>query len=238
MKKILTPFFLFSLYTITVMAQEQATIEGSGNIITKDISVQPFEAIRAKGLYELILLQAAKESVQIEADDNLQYLFSVSNDGSTLIIDMPKLKDQNINFKNEKARLKVYVTFKKIKSLDIGVIGKVHSATPLKFDVLEIDSKNVGNINLQLSANKLTVSNKGVSNITLSGNATDAVVTNSGVGQFNSEDLVVQTMNINNSGVGHANVNVTKDLTIKESFLGRVSNKGNAKKHKMDGVVI
>jgi hypothetical protein len=31
-------------------------------------------------------------------------------------------------------------------------------------------------------------------------------------------------------------VNVQKDLTIKQSFLGKVSNKGNAKKHEMDGV--
>jgi hypothetical protein len=45
-------------------------------------------------------------------------------------------------------------------------------------------------------------------------------------------------MDIDNSGVGSANVNVQKDLKIKESFLGKVSNKGNAKQHKMDGVAI
>ena len=225
---------------MTVMAQERVNIEPSGNIITKDISVQPFDAIKASGLYELVLSQGDKESVKIEADDNLQFLFSISNNGSTLVVDMPKLKDQDIHYKNKKddqsLKLKVYVTFKKLKSIDVGVVGNVRSATPMKFDALEIESKNVGNVNLELTADKLNVKNKGVGNLTLSGKATDAIIANSGVGQFDGEDLVVQTMDIENSGVGSANVNVEKDLKIKDTFLGKVSNKGNAKTHKMEGV--
>jgi hypothetical protein len=241
MKKIISfTFLLFS--SAIILAQKGETIVPSGNIITKDVTVKPFDAIDAKGLYELILTQGDKESVKIEADDNLQELFSVSNDGNTLVIDMPKLRDKNINFNDKKEdhelHLKVYVTFKKIKSLDVGVIGSVHSTVPLKFEEFEIDSKNVGNVELQLTANKLTISNKGVGNITLTGTATDAIVDNKGVGKFDGEDLIVQTMDIDNSGVGSANVNVQKDLKIKESFLGKVSNKGNAKQHKMDGVAI
>jgi len=241
MKKIISfTFLLFS--SAIILAQKGETIVPSGNIITKDVTVKPFDAIDAKGLYELILTQGDKESVKIEADDNLQELFSVSNDDNTLVIDMPKLRDKNINFNDKKEdhelHLKVYVTFKKIKSLDVGVIGSVRSAVPLKFEEFEIDSKNVGNVELQLTANKLTISNKGVGNITLTGTATDAIVDNKGVGKFDGEDLIVQTMDIDNSGVGSANVNVQKDLKIKESFLGKVSNKGNAKQHKMDGVAI
>lgn len=223
----------------TVMSQERAGIEPSGNIITKEVTVQPFDAIRANGLYELVLSQGDKESVKIEADDNLQSYFSVSNSGSTLVVDMPKLKDQNVHFKNkndESLKLKVYVTFKKLKSIDVGVVGNVRSATPLKFDALNIESKNVGNVKLQLSANKLNVENKGVGNLTLSGTATNATITNAGVGQFDGGDLVVQTMDIENSGVGGANVNVERDLKIKDTFLGKVRNKGNAKTHSMEGV--
>src|SRR5262249_47549494 len=132
--------------------------------------------------------------------------------------------------------LKVYVTFRNLKSLDVAVIGNVRGETIVKSDALAIESKNVGNIELKLSTQQLTVSNKGVGNMNLSGSAGNAEIRNGGVGQFEGEDLVVQTMNIDNSGVGHANVNVVKDLTIKQSFLGKVNNKGNAKTHKMDGV--
>src|SRR5215831_4458826 len=128
MKRIMSSaFLLFSM--ATAIAQKGETIVPSGNVITKDVNVKPFDAIEAKGLYELILTQGDKESVKIEADDNLQDLFAVSNDNNTLVIDMPKLKDKNINFDDKKdhhdLRLKVYVTFTKLNSLDVGVIGSV-----------------------------------------------------------------------------------------------------------------
>src|SRR5215831_10700780 len=137
MKRIMSSaFLLFSM--ATAIAQKGETIVPSGNVITKDVNVKPFDAIEAKGLYELILSQGDKESVKIEADDNLQDLFQVSNDGNTLVIDMPKLNDSNVNFSDkdddQDLQLKVYVTFKKINSLDVGVIGNVRSQTPLTSD--------------------------------------------------------------------------------------------------------
>jgi hypothetical protein len=233
---------LFLFCSFLVVAQKQGTIEPSGNIITRDVTTNSFNSIKADGLYELVLTQGDKESVKIEADDNLQNLFKVSNDGSTLVIDMPELKNSNINFNDEnhehKLNLKVYVTFKQLNAIDVGIIGTVRCTTPLKADAFKIDSKNVGNIELQLTADKLTINNKGVGNITLTGSANNAIITNAGVGKFNGEDLIVQTMDINNSGVGNADVHVEKDLKVKESFLGKVTNSGNAKEHKMDGVEI
>ena len=241
MKRIMSSL-LFVFCSFLVVAQKQGTIEPSGNIITRDVTINSFNSIKADGLYELVLTQGDKESVKIEADDNLQNLFKVSNDGSTLVIDMPELKNSNINFNDEnhehKLNLKVYVTFKQLNAIDVGIIGTIRCTTPLKADAFKIDSKNVGNIELQLTADKLTINNKGVGNITLTGSANNAIITNAGVGKFNGEDLIVQTMDINNSGVGNADVHVEKDLKVKESFLGKVTNSGNAKEHKMDGVEI
>ena len=234
------PVLLMAACSVTVIAQNKKTIEPSGKIITKEISVQPFDAITAKGLYELIISQGTTESVKIEADDNLMDLFSVKNNGNKLEIDMPRLKDKNIDFKDgtesKSLKLKVYVTFKKLKSLDVAVIGNVRSETTLKTDAFRLDSKNIGNVVLKLTANKLTVENKGVGNLTLSGTANNADVKNKGVGEFEGGNLIVQTMNIDNTGVGNANVNVAKDLAIKETFLGKVSNRGAAKTHRMDGI--
>jgi hypothetical protein len=63
-------------------------------------------------------------------------------------------------------------------------------------------------------------------------------VKNAGVGEFDGEELIVQTMEIDNSGIGSADVNVDKNLKIKQSFLGKVRNKGNAKSNNGEGVVI
>jgi hypothetical protein len=45
-------------------------------------------------------------------------------------------------------------------------------------------------------------------------------------------------MDIDNNGVGSATVNAEKELKVKDSFLGKVRNKGNATVRKMNKVVI
>ncbi len=240
MKKIFPLFLLLFVCSVAAMAQKEV-LKPSGNIITRDVSIKAFDAIKANGLYELILTQGDKESVKVETDDNFQSLIVVSNDGNTLVIDEPRLRDHSFNFTNgdgereKKQHFKVYVTFKHIKNLDLQTIGNTRSEGSLTFDALEINDQSVGNIQLTLSAAKLTITNKGVGSITLNGHADNAVIINSGVGAFKGEDMVVQTMDIKNSGVGHASVNVVKDLRVKDSFLGKVNNVGAAKTHKMDG---
>jgi len=46
-------------------------IEGSGNVITKDIAIKSFDELDASGIFNLQLSQGDKETVRIEADDNL-----------------------------------------------------------------------------------------------------------------------------------------------------------------------
>jgi hypothetical protein len=142
MKKITVLSLIAFCITLTAAAQEKEKIEPSGNIITKTVDVTSFDALKADGIYEMILTQGDKESVRIEADDNMQYLFSVKNEGNKLVISMPKLEDQEINIsddhKHKSLRWKVYVNFKSLKSLDLSVIGNVRGETSMKSDAFEV----------------------------------------------------------------------------------------------------
>jgi hypothetical protein len=217
----------------TIAQQKQETIEGNGKIVTRDVAVTSFDALKASGIYELKLSQGSKETVKIEADENLQDLFEVRNEGNKLIIDMKKLEHKNLKSKN---KMKVYVTFKKIKELELSTVGNVGSETQLAFDDLDLKNKSVGNVDLDLTANKIDLKNSSVGNVKLSGKAQNAVVKNSGVGSLEAGTFMVQTMNIENTGVGGAEVNAEKDLKVKDSFLGKVKNKGTAPVRKMNKV--
>ena len=235
MKKIL---FLLALALVLSSANAQSdkeVIEGNGKLITKEVAVKSFDELKANGVYELLLTQGDKESVKIEADENLQQYFTVSNEGSKLIINTEKLK--NVNLRG-KGKMKVYVSFKKLTSMDIGTVGSVHSENELAFDNLEIKNRSVGNVSLKLTANKLDIENKSVGNVELSGKAETVTVKNGGVGSLHASDFVVQTMDIENSGVGNAAVNAQKSIKVKDSFLGKVSNKGAAPVRKMNKVAI
>jgi hypothetical protein len=239
MKRILLVTFAALLLTSFSHAQKdkndnnKETIEGNGKMVTRDVSVSSFSALQASGVYELKLSQGSKESVKIEADENLQEYFNVHNDGSKLVIDMEKLKNKNL--KNT-GKMKVYVTFKNLKELDLKTVGDVSSEQELSFEDLDLNTKNVGDITLNLTAKKIDVDIKSVGDVKLSGKATDAIVKNKGVGSFKAGNFVVQTMNIENQGVGNAEVNAQKDLKVKDTFLGKVTNKGNATMRKMNKV--
>jgi hypothetical protein len=224
-----------ALFT-TAQAQDndkKETIEGNGNIVTKEIPVSSFDALKASGVYELKLSQGDKESVRVEADENLQAYFTIRNEGSKLVIDMDKIKNKNFN---PKSHLKVYITFKKLKEIELNTVGNVASQEKLSFDNLDLNTHGVGNVDLNMSVSKLDMENTGVGDVKLSGKGTDVVVKNKGVGSLHAGDFVVQTMNIENTGVGSATVNAEKDLKVKDSFLGKVKNRGNANVRKMNKV--
>ena len=216
-------------------SNHRETIEGNGKVITRNVPVKSFNELEASGVYELRLTQGEKEEVKIEADENLQELFTVANEGSRLVIDTKKLKDKNLK---GKVKMKVYVTFKKLKSMDLGTVGSVNSENQLAFDNLEFNNSSVGNVNLKLNANKINLSNKSVGNVELTGKAQEAVFKNNGVGNLQASEFVVQTMDIDNSGIGNAAVNAQKTLKVKDSFLGKVSNKGASAVRKMNKVSI
>jgi hypothetical protein len=236
MRKIFLLLTLWSFVSLSLLAQDgkdKQTIEGSGNIITKEVNVSSFDQLEVSGVFSLMLVQGNKEEVKIEADDNLQSLFEVKNEGSKLTIGMKK----DVNLKG-KLKMKVYVTFTKLKSMELKTVGNVISEASMSFDDLGIQNKSVGNVDLKLTTQKLSIQNKSVGNVTLSGKADNVTISNKGVGSIQAANFVVQKMDIDNSGVGSAEVNAEKELKVKDSFLGKVTNKGAASARRINKVVI
>jgi hypothetical protein len=238
MTKLFSAIFFVTAFASTVLAQEKTkkTLEDNGNLVTRDIPIQSFNELKASGIYELKLSQGNKESVKIEADENLQELFIVRNDGARLIIETKKMED-NVNIKS-KNKMRVYVTFKNLKDLELSTIGTVQSDEQLSFNDLQFKNKGVGSVNLSLTANRLHLENKSVGEVTLTGKAESTVLKNNGVGSVNAGNFVVQTMDIDNSGIGNVEVNAAKQLKVKDNWLGKVNNKGAAPVRKSNKVVI
>ncbi len=228
---ILTSAALFICLSAPAFSQKDkdnngSKIIGSGNVVTKDVTVQPFDQLEASGVFNVSLTQGDKETVKIEAEDNLQNLFNIKNDGDKLIVEMKK--DSHFD---SKKKMTVYITFKNLKSLDLKMVGNVASEGNLNFGDLSLDNKSVGSVDLALNAQKLNIKNKSVGNLKLSGKAENAVIRSNSVGSIKAADLVVQTMDIDNDGVGSAEVNAAKELKVKDSFLGKVKNvSDNAKR--------
>lgn len=227
---------MFLLVTIGFSQKEKDTepkIEGSGNVVTRDIAIQPFDQLEASGIFNVVLTQGNKESLKIEAEDNLQPLFEIKNEGTKLVVEMKKDPHFNSNKK-----MTIYITFKNLKSMDLKMVGNVSSEGNLNFHDLALANKSVGSVDLALNAQKLDIENKSVGNLRLSGKAENATIRSNSVGAIKASDLLVQTMDIDNDGVGSAEVNAVKELKVKDSFLGKVRNAGSATAKRINKVVI
>jgi len=226
MRKLLAFLSLALICSGTLRAQSE-TIEGNGKIVSADVPVKAFETLKASGVFQLRLVQGSTESVKVEADENLQALIHVRNEGNQLVIDMGK-KKKNYNLKRHN-HMVVYVTFRQLKSLELSMLGNVSGEGELSFDKLQIRNKSVGNVSLKLNASRIELDNESVGNVSLSGRATTALFRNEGVGNLKAGDLKAQTVSVINEGVGNAEVHADKDLQVKDSFLGKVRNRGAAK---------
>jgi len=118
------------------------------------------------------------------------------------------------------------------------MVGNVSSEGNLNFGDLSLANKSVGSVDLALNAQRLDIKNKSVGNLKLSGKANNAVIRSNSVGAIKASDLLVQTMDIDNDGVGSAEVNAVKELKVKDSFLGKVKNAGSATAKRINKVVI
>ena len=219
-------FFVLAAFTalcFSTTAQKNERIEGSGNVITKDYTIKSFDNLTAHGVYNLHLSQGDKESLKIEAEDNLMDLFMVENEGSSLKIGMKK--DVDIH---SKKKMNVYLTFKNLKSMNLSMVGGTSSEEQLKFSDLKFKNQSVGSVNLDMALQTLNLENESVGTLRLRGSAENAVIRSNSVGSVQAADFVVQKMDIDNNGVGSATVNAEKELKVSDSFLGKVSNKGNA----------
>ena len=228
-------FLLFTLViaAFTIQAQKNERIEASGNVISKEFPIKSFDELNASGVFSLQLSQGDKEAVKIEADDNLMDLFIVENEGSKLEIRMKK--DVDIH---GKTKMKVYVTFKTLKTMNLSMVGSTSSDEKLKFADLKMKNQSVGSVSLDMTLQSLDLHNESVGSIKLTGSADNAIIKSNSVGSVQAGDFVVQKMDIDNSGVGSATVNAEKELKVSDSFLGKVSNKGNATVKRKNKVVI
>ena len=228
MRKIFLFVFAMASLAITSTAQKndwdkEERIKGSGNVITKEIPVKSFDDLTAYGVYHLYLSQGDKETVRIEADDNLIELFIVENKGSALEISMKK----NVSIDTKK-KMSVYVTFKTLKKMHLSMVGGTSSEEQLKFSDLNLTNQSVGTVDLNMTMQNFNLENGSVGTLKLKGSADNAVIKSNSVGSIQAGDFVVQKMEIDNNGVGSATVNAEKELKMSDSFLGKVNNKGSA----------
>ena len=193
---------------------------GDGNVLKETRKVSSFNTIEVSGAFDIIIKQGASEEVTVETDQNILPLVRTDVSGNTLKIETRKPVHHT-------TMLKVYVTVKDLKMIDISGAVNVQSDGRLTVPELSIDGSGASDAKLDIAVQKLKLDCSGASKLKFTGTAGDVNMELSGASDIFGYDLAAENYDIEISGAGNAQINVSKKLHAEISGAGSVKYKGS-----------
>jgi hypothetical protein len=202
-------------------------VRGSGKVVAESRTVTPFQGVLLKSGVHVVVRQAAKEAVEVRADDNLiGYIETtvVDRDGvPTLAIGAKK--GASFTTRN---RIVVTVDVASLKVLTLAGSGDVE-ADGLKTAELKLKVHGAGDVNLrQLSADALSIAVEGSGDVRASGRAAKLGVSIVGSGDVTCRDLQSDEVSVSIAGSGDARVHANRTLSVNIAGSGDVDYTGEA----------
>lgn len=208
--------------TACVNGQIRRTVHGNHNVVKQERQAGRFTGIKVSTGIDVYLKQGDKESISVEADENLLEYIKTEINGDVLNI----YSDANIR----EARMEnVYVTIKDIKSLRTSSAGDIIGETHMTTDDLELSASSAGDIKLEVTAKSIRVDISSSGNVTLDGTAERLDAELSSAGDLNAFELSVKEADVSVSSAGDADINVSDKLTARASSAGDINYTGDPK---------
>jgi hypothetical protein len=221
LKVLMIAFICFGI-TSCIDAQMRKTVIGEGDIVKKERIATSFDGVRVSTGIDVFLKQGDKESITVEADENLhEYILTEVRDGVLNVY-----TEANIR---EAKRKRVYVTIKEVKSLKTSSAGDIIGETPVTGTDIEISASSAGNIRLEVYAKRIEVNISSSGDVSLSGEADRLNADLSSAGDLEAYSLKVKEADVSASSAGDARVNVSEKITARASSAGDITYQGDPK---------
>lgn len=205
-------------------------IKGNGNVVKQDRQIGSFSGLDVGGAFKVFLTQGEKESIVVEADENLLDIITTEVRGNTLMIKTTE------DIRDSEA-LNIYLTFKDMEEIEVSGACHLLGENKMKFENLELDCSGASDVELKLGASDLNMDCSGASQVELYGSAKSVDLDLSGASHFDGYDLEADIYNVDVSGAAHAKVYVNKELSAEVSGAASLKYKGEPviKEHDVSG---
>lgn len=198
-------FSFFILLIITLPSEAQTRVN-------KNIS--GFEGIHVSSGIDLYLSQTGKESVEIEADEDILDEVIVEMENDILII---KIERDFLDWFTNSGPIKAFVSFKELQEIHISGGSDLEGQGALKFDKLEMSSSGGSDIKISLTASELHISSSGGSDAVLAGYAAYFEGSASGGSDIKAKELDTDVANVSSSGGSDVLISVNRKLVANAS---------------------
>ena len=225
-----TAFALFAVLVSGGLLWLGGIGRGSGRVVTETRDVRGFDRIALDGAGTLIVRQGARESLTIEAEDNIIGRLDTDVRGGRLALGF----DQGncSSSVSRPTRPIVYtVTVTDLSALELAGSGAIEAAD-LTTDRLRVDVDGSGNVRLgNLAARELTLSIAGSGGVEASGTVDAQAASLSGSGDYRAAALRSKHARVTVEGSGDAAVRASDTLDVRISGSGAVEYAGSPQAH-------
>lgn len=216
-------FLAIPLFLLCLSCEDRHSFR-SGNEIIEKKALTGVTRLQLEGTFNLIISQSEEESIQLEGDEAMISKLLISQEGDLLQLELDEdVADDFFDDKN----LKIHIRIKELKALNYDGVGNIKTNGTFQVRDLQLIGTGVGNLELDLDAQKIDADFDMVGNIKLQGKANQAIFENNGIGNLDASKLIVQNMEIKSSGIGKVEVHCVGDLSLEVDGIGNVSYSGN-----------
>lgn len=229
------------------------TVDGNGNVITKEISISDYNEISAAGVWEFVYEQSdAAPYLKITIDENLFPLLQAEVDGKELKIGPKRVNGNRLTgntYNLNPTAFKVVTNSREIKELNVASSGNFIIAGPIDINKLEVNMAGSGKVLIEkrVKGNKLEINMAGSGDviasdvdlssaecsmagsgfIQLGGKADRAEYNQAGSGGIKAFDCFVTKAECNISGSGTVQANAREHIEANIVGSGKVYYKGD-----------
>ncbi len=214
---------LFILAGFVLNAQ---STKGNKNVVKEERAIGSFTGIEVGGAFNVYLTQEDKNSVFIEADENLmEQITTEVNDGI--------LEIGSRNIRNA-TKLNIYISTPTLNSLEISGAATVKSENTLQSDTFSITASGASHADLTLSATELEIEASGASHLNLTGFADSQSIEASGASEVDASRLETKITSAEASGAANVSIYATEQIDRETSGAGSIKVIGQAKSSNSD----
>jgi hypothetical protein len=198
------------------------TIRGTGDITSETREVSDFSAVNLAGIGNVVVDYGERESLRIEAEDNLLPYLETEVEGDTLSIGIREgvnvIPTQGIFY---------YLTVRDLDEVQVSGLGNI-DVPRLEGTTVALKISGGGDINVEeVLAKRLDVLLSGLGNLTIEGGeVANSDVRLTGAGNYNASDMASEVVSVEVTGLGSAGVWAQDALDAKITGGGSVQYKG------------
>ena len=208
---------------INVPTVRLGSVHGSGDVVQETRPVSDISGVALSGIGHLFIELGDKESLTIEAEDNIiPHLETPVRNGT-----LEFLVEEGVSIAPTEP-VNLHLTVRSLESIGVSGLGSVE-APELSAGRFSVDISGSGDVQLAgLQADYLVVRLSGLGNLDIEGGSvTSQRIEISGSGSYDGRHVKSQSADVNISGVGSATVAVSESLIAVVSGSGKISYLGN-----------